>query len=301
MPWQSVRQSAIQILSKFRNPGAEATDPPVHPWRGRIIDLHSHVLPGLDDGAADWSQSLEMCRLAVAEGIAEVVCTPHWVYGLYDNTRDRILHCCGTLQRKLVDSAIPLKVHPGCEIRLEPDILPQITSGRLLTLNDTGRYALIELPGEFLHNYVENCFRNLMDQGITPVLSHPERNPGMIRCPERLAGWVGMGVLCQITAASLRGKFGPLIQRFTVTLIQHQLVHFMATDAHAPHVRSPRLSEAVLDLVAMVGPEAAERMVVSNPRAVLAGEKVDVPEPTPLSAHPSCETTSWWRFLTSRR
>lgn len=288
-------------MSKIRSSEAEATDPPFHPWRGRIIDLHSHVLPGLDDGAVDWSQSIEMSRLAVAEGIAEMVCTPHWVYGLHDNTRERILHSCDTLQRKLADSAIALKVHPGCEIRLEPDILQQLTSRRLLTLNDTGRHALIELPGEFTHNYVENCLRNLMDHGITPVLSHPERNPGLIRCPERLVHWVRMGVLCQITAASLRGRFGPVIQRFTVTLIQHQLAHFMATDAHGPQVRSPRLSVAVLDLVALIGPEAAERMVVSNPRAVLAGEKVEAPEPTPFAAPAPCKSTSWWRFFDSRR
>ena len=266
-----------------------------------MIDLHCHLLPGLDDGASDWNQSLEMCRVAVAEGIAEVVCTPHWVYGLYNNSRERILDSCGTLQRKLSDSGIALKVHPGCEIRLEPDILQRLTSGRLLTLNDTGRYALIELPGEFTHNYVENCFRTLLAQGIIPVLSHPERNPGLIRCPERLCSWVEMGVICQITAASLRGRFGPLIKRFTVTIIQHELAHIMASDAHAPIVRSPRLGEAVLDLMELVGPEVTERMVVSNPLAVLAGESIRASRPIPFTTRQSCGSTSWWKSLTSRQ
>jgi len=155
-----------------------------------MVDLHSHVLPGLDDGASDWNQSLEMCRLAAAEGIAEMVCTPHWVYGLYENSRQRILRACADLRQRLVDSEIPLRVHPGCEIRLEPDIVEQLTSSRLLTLNDTGRYALIELPGEFAADYVENCLRRILARGITPVLSHPERNPALFRSPEKLHRWV---------------------------------------------------------------------------------------------------------------
>lgn len=273
----------------------------MHPWRGRMIDLHSHLLPGLDDGATDWNQCLEMCRLAAAEGVAAVVCTPHWVYGLYDNSRERILFACGTLQRKLADAGIPLKVHPGCEIRLEPDILEQLTSGRLLTLNDTGRYALIELPGEFIASYVEDCFRRLLARGIIPVLSHPERNPGLIRSPERLHHWVEMGVRCQITAASLRGKFGPLIRRFTVTLIQHHMAHIMATDAHAPQIRSPRLGDAVVDLLELAGPEVTERMVVTHPLAVLAGEDLNASPPLPFTARPTGESTMLWKFLTSRR
>jgi protein-tyrosine phosphatase len=261
-----------------------------------MIDLHSHLLPGLDDGPVDWHQSLEMARMAVDEGISEMVCTPHWVYGLYDNFRKPVLLACGMLRQKLAESVIPLKVYPGCEVRIEPDIIPHIASGRLLTLNDTGKYVLIELPGEFVPSYVESILRALLDQQITPVLSHPERNPALIQRPEHLCGWVEMGVLCQITAGSLRGRFGPLVRRFTMALLEHQIAHVMATDAHAPKVRAPRMAEAVLELEKLIGAERTELMIVRNPQAILAGEPIKVPAPIPISRSDSSSIAKWRLF-----
>ncbi|MCU0589267.1 MAG: hypothetical protein MUF52_14095 [Syntrophobacteraceae bacterium] len=265
-----------------------------------MIDLHSHMLPGLDDGAVDWGQSLEMARLAVAEGIAGVVCTPHWVYGLYDNSRERVMRICDMLQQRLHDAGIPLGAHPGCEIRLEPDIPRKIASGDLLTLNDRGCHALIELPAELIPSYVENCFRDLMDRGITPILSHPERNPWILRHPDHLFRWVETGVVCQITAASLMGRFGPLVRRFTTMLIQHQMAHIMATDAHTPTARSPRMAEAVLALEALIGPEPSEKMVITNPAAVLSGERIHMTAPTPFTGSECSSALGWRRHLVPR-
>lgn len=296
MHWPSVRQSVKQIFSRFRLSDPAVEGSPAHPWHGRVIDLHSHMLPGLDDGPVDWHQSLEMARMAVAEGISEMVCTPHWVYGLYDNFRKPVLLACGMLRQKLGESGVPLKVHPGCEIRLEPDIIPHIASGHLLTLNDTGKYVLIELPGEFVPGYVDSCLRTLLDQRITPVLSHPERNPALLQRPERLCGWVEMGVLCQITAASLQGRFGPQVRRFTVALIEHQMAHIMATDAHAPKVRAPRVAEAILELEKLIGPEATENMIVNHPQAIIAGEPIKAATPLPLSRGDTSPIAKW-RFL----
>ncbi len=296
MPWQSVRQSVKQIVSKLRVSEPAVEGSPAHPWHGRMIDLHSHLLPGLDDGPVDWHQSLEMARMAVAEGIAEMVCTPHWVYGLYDNSRKTVLSACGALRQKLGESGIPLEVHPGCEVRLEPDIVPHIASGHLLTLNDTGKYVLIELPGEFVPNYVESSLRALLDRRITPVLSHPERNPALIQRPDRLCGWVEMGVLCQITAGSLRGRFGPMVRRFTVVLLEHQMAHIMATDAHAPQVRSPHVAEAILELEKLIGPERTEQMIVGNPQAILAGKPIRVETPLPVS-RAQYSPLAKWRFF----
>jgi protein-tyrosine phosphatase len=264
-----------------------------------MIDLHSHLLPGLDDGAANWTQSLDMARLAVADGIAGMVCTPHWVYALYDNTRERIVRHCGTLRQKLLEADIPLQVYAGCEIRLDPDIPAHLASGRLITYNDRGRYALIELPGELIPGYADDIFRNLLEQGITPVLSHPERYPALIHNPARLYDWIKMGLYSQMTAASLLGRFGSVIRRFSLLLLEHGLAHILATDAHSPTIRAPRLGEAVVELQKIVGSEIAEKMVVTTPRAILSGEAIHVPAPVPFSDKSRAESAMRRSFFFS--
>lgn len=283
MPWRSVHQSVKQLIWRVRGGGPPSEDTSSNPWHGRMIDLHSHLLPGLDDGAADWTQSLQMARLAVADGIDAMVCTPHWVYGLYDNTRERILRLCGSLQQKLLEADIPLQVHAGCEIRLDPDIPALLASGRLMTYNDGGRYALIELPGEFIPAYADNIFRSLLEQGITPVLSHPERYPALIHNPARLYDWIKMGLYSQVTAASLLGRFGSVIRRFTLRLLEHGLAHILATDTHSPTMRAPHLGEAVVELQEIVGSEITEKMVVTTPQSILSGDAFEVPAPLPFS------------------
>lgn len=283
MLWQNVHRSVTQIITRLRGQVPPPETCLNNPWHGKMIDLHTHLLPGLDDGAADWIQTLALARMAVDDGISAMVCTPHWVYGLYENTREMVLRLWGALQQKLHQEGIPLDVYPGCEIRLEPDVPAHLASGELVTFNDNGRYALIELSGDFIPSYVEESFRQLFDQGITPIISHPERYPALQRDPSRLYAWVESGVLCQVTAASLSGRFGPLVRRFTLMLVEHKLAHVMATDAHGLRVRAPHLSNAVIELQTIVGPELTEQMVVTTPRAILAGAEVSVPRPLPLS------------------
>ena len=141
------------------------------------------MLPGLDDGSPDCEQSLVMARIAVADGIRDVVCTPHWAPGAFENTRLPVLRALKEFQEKLCDNGIPLTVHPGAELRLDPDLIRKIDSGEILTLNDTGRFALIELPDMFLPRSLEVFFRNMLSCGITPVISHPERNHAFLRDP----------------------------------------------------------------------------------------------------------------------
>jgi protein-tyrosine phosphatase len=155
-----------------------------------MFDLHSHMIPGLDDGASDWDQSLAMARMALEDGIEGVVCTPHWVTGRFDNTRPRILRSLGKLQRKLADHHIPLEVYPGAELRLDLGLPQRIHNGELLTLNDTGRFALIELPEELLPQNLDEFFWDLQMQKMTPMISHPERYLELRRDPVRLYHWV---------------------------------------------------------------------------------------------------------------
>lgn len=248
-----------------------------------MIDLHNHMLPGLDDGARDWEQSLLMARMAVEDGIEAVVCTPHWMSGLYcDNTRTAILRVAEVLRERLARAGIPLRVYPGAELHLDYDLPRMLASAEILTLNDTGRYALIELHGGVLPRNMENFFWELEARGVTPVLSHPERNRVLQQDPVRLYRWVEAGVMVQITSSSLLGRFGGEAERFARLLLRHNLVHVLATDAHGHDVRTPRLSEGLGEAARSIGEEAARRLVLENPRGIVEGKPVTLAGLIPL-------------------
>jgi protein-tyrosine phosphatase len=249
-----------------------------------MFDLHNHCLPGLDDGARDWEETLDMARIAVEDGIEGVVCTPHWVRGSYENDRNGTLAAVTVLREKLQANKIPLKVYPGAEIRLDLDLHAAIGAGEILTVNDNGRFVLIELMTEVLPRNIDNFFWDLQMQRIVPIISHPERNLVLIREPERLYKWTEMGILSQVTAASLMGEFGPMVKEFTVMLIEHHLAHIIATDSHGRGMRSPRLSPAFNEAANIVGKEMAYQMVCEIPRHIIQGNSISYPDPVPLTS-----------------
>lgn len=267
-----------------------------------MIDLHNHMLPGIDDGARDWEQSLEMAWLAVEDGIEGVVCTPHWGFSYYDNTRSDVLRIFQVFREKLEDRRIPLKIYPGAELHFNMDIPRRIWDETALTLNDTGRYALIELPHDSLPQHMERLFGSLLYQKVVPVISHPERNAGFICNPHRLFKLIEMGVLTQITAASLVGRFGSEIQKFTVFLMEHRMAHVLATDAHSTKARAPQLAMAYREAERMLGKEAARQMVYDLPLKIIKGDPVSSIEPVTIDSSPD---SPFWKkalqFLMPRR
>lgn len=247
-----------------------------------MIDVHNHMLPSLDDGASNWEMSLRMARIALEDGIQGVVCTPHWVQGCYENTRSIVLDAVSELRRRLSDQNIPLNVYPGSELHLDFALPQRLAEIQLTTLNDTGRYALIELPTGIVPPNLKTLFRELIHLNITPIISHPERNLALTRNPARLLRWVEMGVLTQVTAASLLGRFGPQIQAFSISLLEHNLVHVVASDAHSPNGRTPRLSEAREEVCRLTGEDTATELFVENPQKIILGAPITPKEPRPL-------------------
>lgn len=246
-----------------------------------MIDLHCHILPGIDDGAGSLSESIEMCGIAVNDGISKLVCTPHYVDGKYNNDRDRIMEEVKRLQACLDDEGVPLTLYPGCEIRLDLKLVERIKAGELLTINDSGRHIILELPDEALPQNIEEIISSLIFAGIIPIVGHPERNQAIRDNPEIICRLVGLGALTQLTSASLTGLFGSEIKKFSKFLLEHKLAHMLVTDAHSSRQRCPVLSEGLESLKEIVGEKAAMEMVETIPKKILKGEDVDVEYPIP--------------------
>lgn len=257
-----------------------------------MFDLHGHYLPGLDDGAQNWEESLAMAKRAADDGIEGVVCTPHWMRGSFENGRPRILKALRQFKEKLKQHQVPLQVFPGAELRLDFDLLRWIREREVLTLNDMGRYVLIELPSEVLPRRLDHFFWNFQSLDMIVIISHPERNLALLKDPARLFRWAEMGILTQITASSLLGGFGPAIQRFACTLLEHRLTQFIATDTHGMHTRPPLLSAARKAAETVVGPELAHWLVDDYPKRIIAGETINPPEPIPIKGQKS--SSSFW-------
>lgn len=243
-----------------------------------MIDIHSHILPGLDDGAVSLEEALAMARCAVAEGIRQMVATPHVTTGLYTNTREAILAAIVQFRRVLLEKEIPLTILPGAEYHLEPDLPRRLGQGELLTINDTGRYLLVELPTALVPEYTATVFYELQLQGVTPVIAHPERNAGFAREHFLLHKLVERGALVQLTAGSLTGIFGPAATAAARAFLEQGCVHFIASDAHSSTGRLPLLVPAAIEAMRLLGEEQGQILVTHNPHRAVLGEHIEAGE-----------------------
>jgi protein-tyrosine phosphatase len=239
-----------------------------------FTDIHCHLTPGIDDGAKSWDETLAMARMAVDDGIATIVVTPHQLGAFAHNTGDMIRARVRELQAFLDQNDVNLRVLPGADVRIEPGLVGKIRRGEVLTLGDHGRHVLLELPHE-LYFPLEKLIEELAAAGIVGILSHPERNEGILARPAVLRPLVDAGCLMQITAGSLVGAFGPQVQTFCDQLVEQRLVHFVSTDAHSAKTRRPVLRPAFDRLVRRAGCDFAEAVCCSNPAQVAAGLTVN--------------------------
>jgi protein-tyrosine phosphatase len=244
-----------------------------------VIDLHAHILPGLDDGPQTWEESLEMARLAVADGISVMVATPH-LYASRNFAPDRanpkevILERLAQFREKLAAAEIPLEVLPGCDFPLSFESLQLLEQGLVLTINDAHRYLLLELPDTALPPALEDICFQLQSRGLTPIITHPERHPIIQERPEKLGRLLDLGCLAQLTASSLTGGFGRHVRKIARHMVKASYIQVIATDAHSPRHRPPVLSSAVKELSRMVGEGQARAMVTQIPAKIIRGEPI---------------------------
>jgi protein-tyrosine phosphatase len=255
-----------------------------------FADIHCHLLPDVDDGAVSWDESLAMARLAVADGTSVVVATPHQLGSYAENTGEKIRKLSARLQQLLDEQGVALRVLPGADVRIEPDMIRKIRSGEVVTLADRGRYVLLELPHE-LYIPLERLIGNFKAAGLVAILSHPERNRGILARPDVLEPLVDSGCLLQVTAGSLVGSFGPQVRCFAERLVSEGFVHFVATDAHGAQSRRPLMGRAFQRVAQIAGERAADELCCTNPARVVADQLV----PRARRRSPSGGLTGWFR------
>lgn len=266
-----------------------------------LIDAHCHILPGIDDGAHTFETAVDMARAAVAGGARGLVCTPHHLNGVYNNPGDIVRHALADLQQRLSDADIPLDLFPGAEIHLVPEAPSRVLDGSALTYNDLGKAALVELPKNAVPTGAETILEQLLQNGVTPVIAHPERNLVLARHPQRLAEWVARGCKVQLTAQSCSGAFGERLQRLSRRWLKLGLAHLIASDAHRPTGRSPdTLAAARVIVSAWLGEDAATLLTLDNPRRLLEGEDLLALEPC-MMADTTRAGGDWMRLLPWRR
>ncbi|MEM9657993.1 MAG: CpsB/CapC family capsule biosynthesis tyrosine phosphatase [Planctomycetota bacterium] len=259
----------------------------------RFVDIHCHLLPGIDDGAADLPAALAMAKLAVADGIETIVATPHQMGAYAHNEGGEIRRRTAEFQNVLHAAGVPLRVLPGADVRIEEGLAEGIINGDVLTLADADRHVLLELPHQ-LYFPLDGLLNQLARRRIVGVLSHPERNGGLLDRPEIVAQLVEAGCLMQITAGSLSGTFGPRCRQFAEWMLERGMVHFVATDAHSPRRRRPILSRAFQRVVDLVGQTGAVELCCEVPRLVAMGRDVPIGFRTPRA-------TALGRFFRRRK
>ena len=248
--------------------------------RTTFVDIHCHCLPGLDDGPSSLSEAMALCRALANDHIAVVVATPHQL-GRFDNRYDAqdIRKAVAQLNGALKENAIPLTVLPGADVRIDERIGELLQSDRILTIADTGRHLMLELPHTV---YIEPMvlLQSLTAQKLGTVITHPERQPFLAQNPQHVRRWAEHRPCLQITAASFLGEFGPLSEKAAWAFLNEPLPLLVATDAHDTDGRAPRMTAAYKALAKRLGRTAADILCRRNPSRLLTGQDL-LPLPGP--------------------
>jgi protein-tyrosine phosphatase len=241
-----------------------------------MIDIHCHILPEVDDGPPTWEMALEMCKMAAADGIEHIVATPHandryaydrvYLSGLRDHLQD------------LVGEKPRLGL--GCDFHMSYENVQDAMINPARYLIEGGQYLLVELSNFSIPPQIDESYTRMRQIGITPIITHPERNPILQRTRQRVLEWVDLGCAVQVTASALTGRWGKAAMEMAEWLLKCEAVHVLASDAHNLKSRPPNLSQARKTVEDLRGPDVATALVEDNPKAVITGQRMPYfPEP----------------------
>ncbi|WP_046872333.1 tyrosine-protein phosphatase [Pediococcus damnosus] len=238
-----------------------------------MIDLHCHLLPGVDDGSKSMDISLKLANDAVRDGIDYALLTPHHMNGVYLNHKKAVIQQTQEFQMELDRHEIPLKVFPGQEVRINGDLLTALDQDDILFADEGGRYLMLEFPDDDIPSYTSSMIYDLMQRGITPIIVHPERNTMIMKQPDILYDLLSKGCLSQITAGSYVGIFGHKVQKFSRKLIQAGQAYVFASDAHNLPNRKYEMANAFAKLNREFGNDYVCRFS-ENAKAIINGDSL---------------------------
>ena len=254
----------------------------------QFIDTHNHVIPGVDDGAKNWDDSLTMLNQAQEDGIVELVCTPHVLTSKALREEDQFIEKFEELKTRAKDAGITIKLHMGSELYVQPDF---DFNHKIATLAQNGRYFLVEFPMGMIPAFVEQNFFTFFSKNHVPIIAHPERNGGVMNDVSKAYDFVKKGALLQVTSGSLLGMFGGQARHVAHQLMDANLVHLIATDAHDVKSRVLKLKKGYEFVLETWGPDRAEMLFWSNPKKVINGQDVDIGEPRSLQSAASMKSS----------
>ena len=255
-----------------------------------MVDIHSHILPLIDDGSCSLHESIVMLKMCIDSGVDTIVATPHLYPGTYiapTAYRDEmLLELRGTVEKR----QLPIEIVSGRECYLSPEIYDCEKDLGRLTINDNGKYLLIEFPMHEIPQYVKRMIFDIQVRGITSIIAHAERYHDIIEDPNLTREFIDMGCLIQVNVGSILGKYGRHIQRTSEILLDHQMVHIVASDMHTQH--SMPLGKGFERLSKIVGQDEACHLVDKHPRAVIQNQPVHCSNP--LVYHPKNNLRNLW-------
>ena len=249
-----------------------------------MIDLHCHLLPGVDDGSKSMDISLKLANDAVGDGIDYALLTPHHMNGVYLNHKKGVIQQTQEFQMELDRHKIPLKVFPGQEVRINGDLLTALDQDDILFADESGRYLMLEFPDDDVPSYTSNMVYELMQRGIIPIIVHPERNTRIMKRPDILYDLLNKGCLSQITAGSYVGAFGHKVQKFSKQLIQAGQAYIFASDAH----NLPNRKYEMINAFAKLGNEFGNDYVSQfseNAKRIINGDDISLNNFSEIKAH----------------
>lgn len=254
-----------------------------------MVDLHCHLLPGVDDGSKSIAISLRLAREATENGVTHALLTPHHMNGRYVNHKQDVIRKTTEFQKQLQEHDIPLTVFPGQEVRINGNLLEALDNDDILFADEGNRYLMLEFPDDDVPHYTNRMIFDLQQRGIIPVIVHPERNTMIMAKPDLLYGLLEKGCLSQITASSYVGTFGKKVERFSRQLIEAGQGYVFASDAHDLPGRKYEMRQAFEKIQQEFGQGLADQYQ-QNARSIINGENV------PLNSLRKIKKKHFWLF-----
>ncbi|SMB88937.1 protein-tyrosine phosphatase [Desulfonispora thiosulfatigenes DSM 11270] len=242
-----------------------------------MVDLHSHILPEIDDGSKSMEETLKMGRIAASQGFNKIIATPHYIEGEYTITKDKLLETIKRVNACFQKENIKLEVLPGAEVYLSPSLPAKLKAGEISTLNNSP-YILIEFPMRDIPVYTEDILYEVRLLGYKPVIAHPERYSKVMEDPNYLKSLIEQGNYVQINSMSITGGLGERVKKTAQILLKHKMVHFIGTDAHSPRARSPKIQGAIEQMKKWTDENYLEK-ILKNGYNLISGEEIIVLEP----------------------